>query len=91
MSRVARLPGFTEAMRERVPVLLAKLRERFPGLKATLHEMASTERTLDRAGTIEEEIETTKIHSICGGSMTATRSARTWPSALRIIQFPTWG
>ena len=32
MSRVERLPGFTEALHERVPVLLAKLRERFPGL-----------------------------------------------------------
>jgi DNA-binding transcriptional LysR family regulator len=36
MSRVLRLAGFTEAMREHVPVLLAKLRERFQGLKVTL-------------------------------------------------------
>ena len=34
-----RLAGFTDAMREHVPVLLAKLRERFPGLKATLQEI----------------------------------------------------
>jgi DNA-binding transcriptional LysR family regulator len=39
MSRVVRLAGFTEAMREHVPVLLAKLRERFPGLKVTLQEI----------------------------------------------------
>ena len=39
MSRVIRLAGFTEAMREHVPVLLAKLRERFPGLKVTLQEI----------------------------------------------------
>ena len=43
MSRVERLPGFTEAMRERVPVLLAKLRERFPGLKVTLQEIDQRE------------------------------------------------
>ena len=39
MSRVLRLAGFLEAMREHVPVLLAKLRERFPGLKVTLQEI----------------------------------------------------
>ena len=39
MSRVIRLAGLTEAMREHVPVLLAKLRERFPGLKVTLQEI----------------------------------------------------
>ena len=39
MSRVVRLAGFMEAMREHVPVLLAKLRERFPGLKVTLQEI----------------------------------------------------
>jgi DNA-binding transcriptional LysR family regulator len=39
MSRVVRLPRFTEAMLERVPVLLAKLRDRFPGLKVTLQEI----------------------------------------------------
>ena len=39
MSRVVRLAGFTEAMREHVPVLVAKLRERFPGLKVTLQEI----------------------------------------------------
>jgi DNA-binding transcriptional LysR family regulator len=39
MSRVIRLAGFTEAMREHVPLLLAKLRERFPGLKMTLQEI----------------------------------------------------
>jgi DNA-binding transcriptional LysR family regulator len=39
MSRMVRLAGFTEAMREHVPVLLAKLRERFPGLKVTLQEI----------------------------------------------------
>ena len=39
MSRVVRLAGFMEAMREHVPVLLAKLRERFPGLKVTLQEV----------------------------------------------------
>jgi DNA-binding transcriptional LysR family regulator len=33
------LAGFTEAMREHVPVLLAKLRQRFPGLKVTLQEI----------------------------------------------------
>jgi DNA-binding transcriptional LysR family regulator len=47
MSRVLRLAGFTEAMREHVPVLLAKLRERFPGLKVTLQEI--DQRTPDRA------------------------------------------
>jgi hypothetical protein len=31
--------GFMEAMREHVPVLMAKLRERFPGLKVTLQEI----------------------------------------------------
>ena len=39
LSRVVRLAGFTEAMREHVPMLLAKLRERFPGLKVTLQEI----------------------------------------------------
>ena len=39
MSQVIRLAGFTEAMREHVPVLLAKLRQRFPGLKVTLQEI----------------------------------------------------
>ena len=39
MSRVVRLAGFSEAMREHVPVLLSKLRERFPGLKVTLQEI----------------------------------------------------
>ena len=39
MSRVIRLAGLTEAMREHVPVLLAKLRDRFPGLKVTLQEI----------------------------------------------------
>jgi DNA-binding transcriptional LysR family regulator len=39
MSRVLRLAGFTEAMREHVPVLLSKLRGRFPGLKVTLQEI----------------------------------------------------
>jgi DNA-binding transcriptional LysR family regulator len=39
MSRVLRLAGFMEAMREHGPVLLAKLGERFPGLKVTLQEI----------------------------------------------------
>jgi DNA-binding transcriptional LysR family regulator len=39
MSRVLRLAGFMEAMREHVPVLLAKMHERFPGLKVTLQEV----------------------------------------------------
>jgi len=39
MGRVIKLAGFMEAMREHVPVLLAKLRERFPGLKVTLQEI----------------------------------------------------
>jgi DNA-binding transcriptional LysR family regulator len=38
-SRVIRLAGFTEAMREHLPMLLAKLREQFPGLKVTLQEI----------------------------------------------------
>ena len=39
LSQVIRLAGFTEAMREHVPLLLAKLRQRFPGLKVTLQEI----------------------------------------------------
>ena len=39
LSRVVRLAGFMEAMREHGPMLLAKLRERFPGLKVTLQEI----------------------------------------------------
>jgi DNA-binding transcriptional LysR family regulator len=39
MNRVLRLAGFTEAMREHVPVLLGKLRQRFPGLRVTLQEI----------------------------------------------------
>jgi DNA-binding transcriptional LysR family regulator len=39
LSRVIKLAGFSEAMREHGPVLLAKLRERFPGLKVTLQEI----------------------------------------------------
>jgi DNA-binding transcriptional LysR family regulator len=39
LSQVIRLAGFTEAMREHVPILLAKLRQRFPGLKVTLQEI----------------------------------------------------
>jgi DNA-binding transcriptional LysR family regulator len=39
LSQVIRLAGFTEAMREHVPILLAKLRQRFPGLRVTLQEI----------------------------------------------------
>jgi DNA-binding transcriptional LysR family regulator len=39
LSQVIRLAGFTEAMREHVPILLARLRQRFPGLKVTLQEI----------------------------------------------------
>lgn len=39
MSRVVRLAGLTEVMREHVPVLLGGLRKRFPGLKVTLQEI----------------------------------------------------
>ena len=51
MSRVVRLAGFTEAMREHVPVLLAKLRERFPGLEGDLAgDRPARGGTPDRAG-----------------------------------------
>jgi len=39
VSRVVRLAGLTEVMREHVPLLLAGLRKRFPGLKVTLQEI----------------------------------------------------
>lgn len=39
MSRVVRLAGLTEVMREHVPVLLGKLRSRFPDLQVTLQEI----------------------------------------------------
>lgn len=39
VSRVVRLAGLTEVMREHVPVLLAKLRETWPGIKLTLQEI----------------------------------------------------
>ena len=48
---MVKLAGFAEAMREHVPVLLAKLRERFPGLKVTLQEIDQRGGgTPDRAG-----------------------------------------
>ncbi len=39
VSRVVRLAGLTEVMREHVPVLLSGLRKQFPGLKVTLQEI----------------------------------------------------
>ena len=51
MGRVVRLPGFTEAMHERVPVLLAKLPDRLPGLKGDLAgDRRARSGTLNRAG-----------------------------------------
>ncbi len=52
VSRVVRLAGLTEVMREHVPVLLAGLRKRFPGLKVTLQEIdqRGAERLIGQGG-----------------------------------------